>query len=293
MKKITFMLVTLLFVFNSVYVYADTYTDGKLGYGQYGDVFVFYIENGTNIKTNWAMNSAENGGPILDNEDGVLMPMRTMCACQSYEYKEQSSGFFYISNGLRTIIIPKTEKIAYVDGKENKFEYSIINNDIYFPYSYIDMLFDLETDWNNTEHCLTLTERESTPISEEEFSIRKSAQTLYVAKTDNGNLTVSIDQQTVDFDDAQPFIDENDRTQMPVRAVAEALGCNVDWNNNTRTVSITDESNTVKLEIGSDIINVGGADIKMDTNALIKEDRTYIPVRFIAEALGYTVEYTS
>lgn len=289
-KAVILILLMLSVVSGTLCVHADTYTDGSIGYGQYGNVFVFCIEKDTGIKTDWAMNFAENGGPILNDEVGVLMPMESMCALQTYEYKKQESGFYYISNGLRTIIIPKDKQLAYVNGRENKFEYSIINDDVYFPYTYIDMLFDLQADWNNEEHCLTLTERESTPVSDTEVLFRKSPKTISV-KSDNEVLSVSINDKPIAFNDAQPFIDENDRTQVPVRVVAEMLGCDVIWNDNDRTIEIADESNKVKLEIGSDIINVGGAKITMDTTAIIKSDRTYIPIRFITEALGYMLQY--
>lgn len=41
----------------------------------------------------------------------------------------------------------------------------------------------------------------------------------------------------------------------------------------------------------SDIMTVNDKSIQMDTSAIIKDDRTYIPVRFVAEALGLTVEW--
>jgi len=41
------------------------------------------------------------------------------------------------------------------------------------------------------------------------------------------------------FPDAEPFIDENSRTQVPIRFVGEALGANVSWDGNTKKVTIT------------------------------------------------------
>lgn len=105
-------------------------------------------------------------------------------------------------------------------------------------------------------------------------------------------ISVTVEQTPVNFPDAKPFIDENNRTQIPIRAVADMLSCTVGWDEGTKTVTITNQnSDTVKLIIGSDLMTVNGKAEQMDTAAMIKDDRTYIPVRFVAEAMGLTVEW--
>ncbi len=106
-------------------------------------------------------------------------------------------------------------------------------------------------------------------------------------------IKISVDGKAVSFLDAKPFIDENDRTQVPVRAVAEMLNAKVDWDDTTQTVTITQDGKIVKIVIGNDTITVDGKMVKMDTKAVISEERTYIPVRFAAEALGMTVEWVN
>lgn len=109
----------------------------------------------------------------------------------------------------------------------------------------------------------------------------------------SGKCEIIVDEKAVEFPDAKPFIDENERTQVPIRAVAELLNCAVDWNQETQTVTITkDNGDTVALTIGSRDIIVNGKSVEMDTEAIISNDRAYIPVRFIAEALGLEVEWT-
>lgn len=113
---------------------------------------------------------------------------------------------------------------------------------------------------------------------------------LYVQ---NGDIiTVKVDKQMVLFPDAQPFIDDNGRTQVPVRAVSEILDCKVDWNGDAKTATVTRENgDIIKLTLDSDIMTVNDKPVQMDTSAIIKDDRTYIPVRFVAEALGLNVEW--
>ena len=105
-------------------------------------------------------------------------------------------------------------------------------------------------------------------------------------------MSIRIDDNAVDFPDAKPFIDDNDRTQIPIRAVAELLNCTVEWNDETKTAVITNKNgDTVKITIDSSVLTKNDASVQMDTAAIIRDDRTYIPVRFVAEAMGLTVVY--
>lgn len=168
-----------MFTFVSTCAYANTYSDGSgVAYGQAGEVRVFYVERDTGNKVNFTMNTPENGGPMLDDEAGALMPMKTMCVYLGYEYIEEDE-YYDISNGLRNINIQKDEQAAYIDGEEYDFKYELINNELYFPYQYLDTLFDLDVDWDNENKVITLTERDTTPIPEEELKRREEEQNLY------------------------------------------------------------------------------------------------------------------
>ena len=68
--------------------------------------------------------------------------------------------------------------------------------------------------------------------------------------------------------------------------------CKVDWDDTTKTAVITkDNGDVVKVTLGSDILLMNDKTTKMDTTAIIKEERTFIPVRFVAEAMGLEVEW--
>lgn len=86
-----------------------------------------------------------------------------------------------------------------------------------------------------------------------------------------------------------PFIDNQSRTMIPLRIIGERLGHEVGWDNATRTASIDDE---VFITIGQKVVKTKNGDIQMDTVAILKNDgRTYVPLRFVVEALGYEVTY--
>lgn len=109
--------------------------------------------------------------------------------------------------------------------------------------------------------------------------------------SDGGKLTVTVNGAVVEFPDAQPFIDENERTQIPIRAVAEALDCDVDWNEETKTVTITKDEMMIIIVIGNSLMQAGEKTVLMDTTACIVDERTYIPVRFVGEVLGMEVSW--
>ncbi len=90
--------------------------------------------------------------------------------------------------------------------------------------------------------------------------------------------------------DVAPII-RNDRTMLPARFVAEALGAKVLWDADKREVSIKTDEITILITIDSDTSLVNGEEVKLDSAAFIENDRTYLPLRFIAESLGANVDY--
>ena len=111
--------------------------------------------------------------------------------------------------------------------------------------------------------------------------------------SDGNGINIDADGKSVDFTDAQPFIDENGRTQIPIRAVAEAMGCKVEWDDATQTATLTKDNTVVIISIGNANMQVGKEIITMDTTAQIINERTYIPIRFVGEALGMKVNWES
>ena len=90
--------------------------------------------------------------------------------------------------------------------------------------------------------------------------------------------------------DVAPLI-VSSRTMLPARFVAENLGATVGWDNATHTVTITNDSTTIKIIIGSDTAYVNGVAKTLDSPAFLQNDRTYTPVRFICENLGANVDW--
>ncbi|MBQ9090758.1 MAG: copper amine oxidase N-terminal domain-containing protein [Anaerotignum sp.] len=139
---------------------------------------------------------------------------------------------------------------------------------------------------------------------------------------------VTVDGVSVAFTDAKPFVDENGRTLVPLRPIANALGMEVAWDAQNQVAAFTEYyslgvynevgeyegelivaeplSLTVKFQIGSETL-VGSGNVKMedgtevvveeslemDTAPVVKDGRTYAPLRYLAESFGYDVGWDS
>ena len=78
---------------------------------------------------------------------------------------------------------------------------------------------------------------------------------------------------------------------VPLRAIFEALGASVEWDDATKTVTSVKGDTTVKLTIGNAAITVNGEDKALDVPAQIVDSRTLVPVRAIAESFGCDVAW--
>ena len=123
------------------------------------------------------------------------------------------------------------------------------------------------------------------------IAIYDGAQNTPGAPASSG-VGVTVDGKAVQWTDAAPFIDANDRTMVPLRAVSDALGLSVNWDTSTRVASFSDGGKTLYFPIGSTTARASdGRTIAMDTAAVLVNDRTYAPVRYLAEFFGRTVEW--
>lgn len=104
-----------------------------------------------------------------------------------------------------------------------------------------------------------------------------------------GVITVILNGEKVLFDQ-EPIIKDG-RTLVPIRAIFEALGASVEWNQETQTVIAKRADVEIELTIGMNIITVNGKSKTMDVSAQLVSGRTMVPARVIAEAFGCSVSW--
>ncbi|MBQ7876307.1 MAG: hypothetical protein IJ316_03370 [Clostridia bacterium] len=102
-------------------------------------------------------------------------------------------------------------------------------------------------------------------------------------------ITLTVNGVVVETDTA-PYI-KNDRTMVPMRAIFEALGALVTWNDDTKTARGVKGETTVEITVGENLIYKNGEAVVLDCVAEIVNDRTFVPVRAISEAFGATVTW--
>ena len=107
------------------------------------------------------------------------------------------------------------------------------------------------------------------------------------------DVIINIDSTKVEFNEELgfPFVDENDRTQVPFRATLEKYGAKVEWNNEDRIAIATKDEIVVEVPIDGSYILKNGEEIPVDTAARIVNGRTYLPIRAVIEAFGSDVEW--
>lgn len=120
-----------------------------------------------------------------------------------------------------------------------------------------------------------------------------SALAVNVSAEDYTTATLLIEGQAVETD--QPAIIVDGRTMVPVRVVAEALGTTVDWDGETKTVIFEQNGLTASMVVGETVLNISDGEItypvEIDTPAAIINERTMVPIRFLSENFGFTVDW--
>ena len=106
-------------------------------------------------------------------------------------------------------------------------------------------------------------------------------------------IKVIVNGKDIRFPDAQPFIDSNGRTQVPMRFVAEAMGAEVEWTQSAERVDIARGRIRISLTIDVKEIVVLNVKKPMDTAPILQESRTFVPLRFVSEGFGASVEWVS
>lgn len=105
----------------------------------------------------------------------------------------------------------------------------------------------------------------------------------------SGAIPIIVDGREIVCD--QPPVIIHDRTLVPLRAIFEALGANVNWYDATKTVTATKGTTKISLTIGSSMMYKNGEALSIDYAGEIINNRTMVPVRAISEAFGAKVEW--
>lgn len=171
------------------------------------------------------------------------------------------SGYY----GPNVVIITKDGERIYID---NDGSYCWVDKlEIADDVLYIHYLLD---DMGNTDGTKTLDLAEIYREIEKENEIK-----------------VTLNGEEIEFD--QPPVSVDGRTLVPIRAVMEKMGGTVNWNSETSTTEIRFDGNRMQLVLDSKTAFYNGEAYKLDVPPQAINNRTLMPLRFVAEKFGFNV----
>lgn len=127
------------------------------------------------------------------------------------------------------------------------------------------------------------------------FSITVSAAELEYTALYVGSNKAYVNDIEKQIDEDNPAVEvfvENDRSYVPVRFISESYQGTVEWVQETQTVNIAFADRTISLTIGKPEIIINGEAKELDVAPIIRNERTFLPLRACTEAIGKEVFYS-
>lgn len=108
-------------------------------------------------------------------------------------------------------------------------------------------------------------------------------------------IKIVINGNEVEFNDSTgyPYVDESNRTMVPLRVTMETAGATVGYDSTNKTAIVIISNHRLEIPIGTNLIYDNGNEVLNDTDSVAKNGITYLPIRAVFESADYTVEWDS
>lgn len=143
-----------------------------------------------------------------------------------------------------------------------------------------------------TDHSIknAVEEKKNEDVQQDTQSVEDNKEDVITkVEPQKKDITITIDGKDIKFD--QPPIIVNDRTLVPMRAIFEALGAVVDWENDSRTAVGTKDGVTIRIQIDNNVMKKDSSEIILDVPAQLVNNRTLVPIRAVSESFGCKVDW--
>lgn len=120
---------------------------------------------------------------------------------------------------------------------------------------------------------------------------RKLSNAVVVKRVKEPLTRVKLNDQELFFDQ-EPLIYEG-RTMLPMRKILEKLGCDVEYDHESRKIKVSRYEKSFEFQVGSNEVTSSGKTYKMDVPIIVRRDMSFISVRFLTEFLGGKVEWNN
>lgn len=117
-------------------------------------------------------------------------------------------------------------------------------------------------------------------------------KTQLTIKIPIGSDTVYVNGEEINLSSPPAYIDEESQTTMvPLRFISEIIGAKVEWIPNTKEIIITQDDKTIRMSVKSINTTVNGKEFTLPCKPQIKEERAFVPLKFIAQNLEFIVDW--
>ena len=190
--------------------------------------------------------------------------------------KEGSDSMYLTNDGVYNVQIVDSATLEGLGGGASGREYQI------YMYEYGDEII--------VERRYTVDSFSDLEFEIKGYRFRTPKQPVYDAlEAQKSAPYVCVNDNIFGFE--TPPVTESDRTLVPMRFLFEQLGAEVTWDEATETATAVKNGTTISFSIDNTTATVNGAATTMDVPARLVGDKTMVPLRFLSEEMGYTVEW--
>lgn len=193
----------------------------------------------------------------------------------------------YLDNKVSTTS-SKEKKVTSKDEFDRAiatFNNKLSNNLIFYAESYSEIIKNAP--YGNNWNVSSVWERQKIL-----YGLKSDSENSYITlQIGNPKMNVNGGIKPIDTVSSTSPIIQNGNTLVPIRAIIESFGGQVDWDNSTRTAIVKFNDKDVRLTIGSKVAKVNGNSKTMNIAPVIHNGRTMLPIRFVSENLGISVDW--
>ncbi|MCF6462001.1 serine hydrolase [Clostridium sp. Cult1] len=106
--------------------------------------------------------------------------------------------------------------------------------------------------------------------------------------TPQANINILLDEEKVSLED-EIITNEINQIMLPLREIAEKLEYKVNWDGNTRSITLSKGSQIIELKIGETKVDVNGEILVLKSPPILKETKTFVPIELFSNALGLVI----
>ena len=106
--------------------------------------------------------------------------------------------------------------------------------------------------------------------------------------TPQANINILLDEEKVSLED-EIITNEINQIMLPLREIAEKLEYKVNWDGNTRSITLSKGSQIIELKIGETKVDLNGEILVLKSPPILKETKTFVPIELFSNALGLVI----